>query len=127
MKYCPYCGNYNNNPNGNFCENCGSSLKGNNVNNAYNNIVPEGNTFGWGVLGFLVPMAGLILFLIWNKEKPKSAKSAGLGALIRVVLIIVTIIICIIAFIIRDIDYNSDIPNSIRHEIRERYNEDNWT
>ena len=26
-----------------------------------------------------------------------------------------------------NIDYNSDIPNSIRHEIRERYNEDNWT
>ena len=36
MKFCPYCGGYNNNPNGNFCENCGATLK--NVNNQmYNN------------------------------------------------------------------------------------------
>ena len=40
----------------------------------------------WGLLGFFLPIAGLILFIIWKDSKPKAAKSAGIGALISVVL-----------------------------------------
>ena len=42
--------------------------------------------FGWGLLGFLIPIAGLVLFLVWNSSKPKTAKAVGIGALISVVL-----------------------------------------
>lgn len=38
--------------------------------------------FGWGVLGCCIPLVGLILFLVWKDTKPKSSKSAGIGALI---------------------------------------------
>lgn len=49
------------------------------------NTASEGNTFGWAVLGFFFPIVGLILFLIWQTERPLSAKSAGTGALVSVV------------------------------------------
>ena len=42
-------------------------------------------SIGWGVLGFFVPIAGLVLFLLWRTERPKSAKAAGIGALISVI------------------------------------------
>ena len=40
--------------------------------------------FGWGVLGCCLPIVGLILFLVWKDTKPKSAKAAGIGALVSV-------------------------------------------
>ena len=44
----------------------------------------DSGSFGWGVLGFCFPIVGLILYLVWKDSKPKSAKVAGLGALISV-------------------------------------------
>ena len=64
-----------------------------------NNVVPnttiekEGSKFGWGVLGFLLPLVGLILFLVWMKDKKKSSKAAGIGALVGFLLQIVGIIL----------------------------------
>ena len=46
---------------------------------------PDVGGFGWGLLGFCIPLVGLILFLVWNTERPKTAKAVGLGALISVV------------------------------------------
>ncbi|MBQ1407729.1 MAG: SHOCT domain-containing protein [Eubacterium sp.] len=42
----------------------------------------EGDSGGWAVLGFLLPIVGLILFLVWSGTRPKDAKAAGLGALV---------------------------------------------
>ena len=42
--------------------------------------------FGWGLLGCCIPIAGLILFLVWKDTKPKTAKAAGIGALVSVIL-----------------------------------------
>lgn len=42
-------------------------------------------SFGWAVLGFFFPLVGLILFLVWKDEKPVSAKQAGMGALVSVI------------------------------------------
>jgi uncharacterized membrane protein YvbJ len=39
---------------------------------------------GWAILGFIFPVIGLIMFLIWRKTKPNRAKSAGMGALVSV-------------------------------------------
>lgn len=89
IKYCPNCWSKVND-NQTFCPNC-------------NNIIPpdfsdsnspkENASILWTVLGFLVPLVGLILFLVWKNEKPKIAKKAGLGALIYVILYIMIIII----------------------------------
>lgn len=53
--------------------------------------------FLYGLLGFCIPIVGLILFLVWKDSKPKSAKAAGIGALVCV---IVTVIFYIIGAII---------------------------
>ncbi len=42
--------------------------------------------FLWGLLGFCIPIVGLILFLVWKSTKPNSAKAAGIGALVSVIL-----------------------------------------
>ena len=34
------------------------------------------------MLSFFLPIVGLILFLVWRQEKPKSARVSGIGALI---------------------------------------------
>ncbi|MBE5746310.1 MAG: hypothetical protein E7359_03380 [Clostridiales bacterium] len=48
----------------------------------------KGN-FGWAVLGFFVPVAGLVLFLVWKNENPGNSKMAGIGALVSVILDVV--------------------------------------
>ena len=48
-------------------------------------VVDKGG-FGWGLLGWCVPIVGLILFLVWKDTKPKTAKAAGIGALVSVIL-----------------------------------------
>ena len=42
--------------------------------------------FLWGLLGCCIPIAGLILFLVWKDSKPKTAKAAGIGALVSVII-----------------------------------------
>jgi hypothetical protein len=60
------------------------------VNNEQRGPSPEDKgSVGFGILGFFLPLVGLILFLVWRKETPRKAKSAGLGALIGVVLEII--------------------------------------
>ncbi|MBR2674923.1 MAG: zinc-ribbon domain-containing protein [Mogibacterium sp.] len=36
----------------------------------------------WAVLGALIPIVGLVLYLVWKDSKPLSAKRAGMGAII---------------------------------------------
>lgn len=40
---------------------------------------------GWGLLGFCFPLVGIILFLVWQNEKPNTAKVCLNGALIGIV------------------------------------------
>lgn len=54
-------------------------------------------SFGWAVLGFFFPIVGLILFLIWKTEKPVSAKQAGMGALVSV---IISVVLWLIVFML---------------------------
>lgn len=54
-------------------------------------------SFGWAVLGFFIPLVGLILFLIWKTEKPVSAKQAGMGALVSV---IISVVLWLIVFML---------------------------
>ena len=44
--------------------------------------------FLWGLLGCCIPVVGLVLFLVWRDEKPKTAKAAGIVALVSVILTI---------------------------------------
>ena len=53
-------------------------------------------SFGFAVLGFFIPIVGLILWLVWRDQTPLKAKSAGTGALVRMGVYAVLIVIVII-------------------------------
>ena len=63
------------------CPNCGYPLRKEVVLKE-----DDKSSFGIALLGFLIPIAGLILYLVWKSEKPKKAKSAGKGTLASVIL-----------------------------------------
>ena len=76
-----------------FCSKCGKELDDGAVicpgcGCAVDSPAPVTNTksdsgsFGWAVLGFFIPLVGLILYLVWKDEKPKCAKKAGIVALV---------------------------------------------
>ena len=80
-----------------YCRNCGKEID----NNAYvcphcgvkvvddeaqrrdeNADADNGSKVGWGILSFLIPLVGLILFIMWRSERPKTAKICGICALV---------------------------------------------
>ena len=81
---CPSCGaaqdNYNPAPNYNNY---------NSYNSNPNPPAPDNGGFLWGLLGCCIPLVGLILFLVWKDQKPRTAKAAGIGALVGVGLVVV--------------------------------------
>ena len=90
-----------------YCKHCGQPIDDNavvcpNCGAPQNNGSPTNDTgsIGWGVLGFCIPLVGLILFLVWKDQKPKTAKVAGMGALISVCIAVVWyILMFVLAFL----------------------------
>ncbi len=100
MKYCYKCGAQLD-AGATVCSSCGSAQYiGMPISNHSTSDANE-RVGGWGVLGFFIPLVGLILYLVWRDDKPRRAKSAGRGALIgattNAVIVIVTYTIMFIA------------------------------
>lgn len=91
MAYCRKCGapidDY-----ASSCPHCGEQQSPQNTQP----VVVDNGGFGWGLLGFCIPIVGLVLFLVWKDTKPITAKAAGIGALVYVILIVV---IYLLAFV----------------------------
>lgn len=89
-----------------YCRNCGAEIDDNAVIcvhcGAAQNIKPAGEEDAysvlWALLGFFIPIVGLILYLVWRDTKPKSSKAAGLGALISVGVSVGTALISLFFF-----------------------------
>lgn len=60
------------------------------------NNANDNGGFLWGLLGCCIPIVGLVLFLVWRNEKPKTAKAAGIGALVSVILAVLYYVIVIV-------------------------------
>ena len=78
MKYCRNCGSQVLDE-AVVCVKCGSSQGDIKVNN-------DKGGFWWGLLGFVAPLAGLVLFLVFKDDKPGISKSCGIGALVGAIL-----------------------------------------
>lgn len=50
---------------------------------------------GYGISGFLIPIVGLILFIVWHKDYPLRAKSALTGLIVGVVLYVLMVIVLV--------------------------------
>lgn len=77
------------------CVHCGVKVKEDN-SAAVNADADNGSKVGWGFLSWFVPLAGLILFCVWRKERPKTAKVCGLCALIAFIVEIVVSILYVV-------------------------------
>ena len=87
-----------------YCKNCGAPIDDRavicpscGVAQDSNPPVVDNGGFGWGLLGCCLPIVGLILFLVWKDQKPKTAKAAGIGALVSVGLSILWYVIALAA------------------------------
>lgn len=90
---CSYCGS-NLPEDAVYCGNCGAEVSKVVRNNdqssnkeevkveRVNQNETDSGSIGWAVLGFFIPLVGLILYITWKNTKPKCAKMAGTGALI---------------------------------------------
>lgn len=85
--YCQHCGEQIDDK-AVLCPHCGTAVKEQTPSFAEKDYA----RFGFGVLGFFIPLAGFILFLCFEREKPLRARAAGRGALIGFILWVLFII-----------------------------------
>lgn len=60
------------------------------INTSEGSQIVDSGSIGWSILGFFLPLVGLILFFAWKAKKPNCAKKALVGAIIGIVLNIVS-------------------------------------
>lgn len=76
------------------CPHCGCATGKPFPNQQQKNYNPDdAPNIGYAILGFLIPIVGLILYLIWYSEYPQRAKSAGKGALISFIISVALVVI----------------------------------
>ena len=96
MKYCRNCGTQMEDA-ATVCPSCGTVQEPSQTVQVLVQQPVDNGGFGWGLLGCCIPIVGLILFLVWKDTKPKTAKAAGIGALVSVGISILWYIIVIAA------------------------------
>ena len=118
--YCKYCGRIIDDDS-KYCVNCGNNT--NNDNLGTHPVDAPNKVFV--ILGFFIPIIGLILYLVYESKQPQKAKSAGKGALIgfitRIVVCIAIVIMCIIftSSMIKSTMKNIDISTNGINSIQE--------
>ena len=95
-----------------FCANCGQPLMNANASEGNNSVqhIPAASqnvakaadapSFGYKILGFFLPVVGLVLYLVWREQTPLRAKSAGKGALWGVITLTALSVIAIILSVV---------------------------
>ncbi|MBE6919908.1 MAG: zinc-ribbon domain-containing protein [Ruminococcaceae bacterium] len=91
MAYCKKCGHQIDDA-ASHCAYCGAAQS---EAGSAPQVVDNGG-FGWGFLGCMIPLVGLILFLVWRDTKPKTSKAAGMGALISVIVSVVLYVVLMV-------------------------------
>lgn len=85
-----------------YCSHCGIKIEDNSTicphcQNEQNSMKQnDTGILGYGILSILVPIAGLIFYLIWKEERPKTAKVSLICAIISFVFQIVLILLFIL-------------------------------
>ncbi len=100
-----------------YCPYCGVNIS---VGSYAANDTPN---VGFAIIGFIIPIVGLILYLIYENKQPKKAKSAGKGALIGFITKAVVLILLVALFVVGVSldDTNVDVGTSIFSQ--ESYND----
>ena len=88
-----------------YCKNCGVEIDDKaaicpKCGVAQTPEVVDNGGFGWGLLGCCIPIAGLILYEVWKDSKPKTAKAAGKGAMVNVMVNVILVILYYLIIIV---------------------------
>ena len=125
--YCNHCGQLIN-ENASVCVNCGYEIV------KQKPTTEDKPSLMFALIGFFVPIVGLILFIVFNDEKPKQAKSAGKGALISVIVSVVASIIFTILFFAlgfglmnQSLDGNALLDDNVSASMHSFTEEYQWT
>ncbi len=57
----------------------------------------DSGSFGWAVLGFFIPIVGLILWLVWRDTRPRDARMSRNGFIAGLIVGVVVSIIYAVA------------------------------
>lgn len=107
------------------CENCGVVLSYGFEAGKTNPVKEEKGSVLLGILGFMFPLIGLILYLAMMHSEPKKAKSAGKGALTAFIIYLVFIVIVTISVMIPVIDTYRKSAQADSSSYVESYDYDN--
>ena len=72
-------------------------------------IAGDTGSFGWAVLGFFVPVVGLILWLVWMRTRPRNAKMSRNGFIIGLAFAVVATV-TIVAIVVHAAQQIADEP-----------------
>lgn len=76
-----------------ICLGCGAEVK--------RPVVEDTAGAGWWWIGFLVPLAGLLIWITCSDTQPNRAKKAGIGALVGVITAVaLTVLFCVFWFVL---------------------------
>ncbi|MBQ7010397.1 MAG: zinc ribbon domain-containing protein [Clostridia bacterium] len=92
MPYCSNCGKEVSEVQ-DVCLNCGHSIK-----HGQKSADSDTGSFLWALLGFFVPIAGFILWGVWKDTCPRSAKKAGVGALVSVICCVLLYVLFLVLY-----------------------------
>lgn len=72
-----------------YCVNCGSQIDDKAVICPMCGVKQASNdddySILWLLISFIIPIIGIVLWIVWKDEKPESAKMAGYGALASII------------------------------------------
>lgn len=92
--YCKKCGILNDDKL-NFCVNCGNKLK--ETASEHSTGI---NRIWYGVLGFIVPILGLIFYVAYKDDNPKISKTSFKGAVLGLALPIISSVIVLLLYVL---------------------------
>lgn len=85
---CPYCGNIVNPQMGQASHNPNPQAKN------------DSPSFLWGLFAFILPLAGIVLYLLWHKEYPERCASILKGIIVCIVLGVISGILATIIYFV---------------------------
>ena len=81
-----------------FCQKCGQDIEDNaSACSGCSASSESGKGIGWGILSFLVPIVGLILYFVFKKDKPKASKACLIGTLTGFVISIISLLLLLLS------------------------------
>ena len=89
-----------------YCTNCGREIDDNAAVcvGCGHSVAKKGEkdapSKGFAILGFFIPIVGLILYLVYERTCPLKAKSAGKGALIGFIVSIILSVLLVVGYFV---------------------------